>query len=278
MSLSENVKKELGPAFVRFCETIACLRDPQTGCPWDLKQDHKSLRRYMIEEAYEAVNAMASGDSKTICEELGDVLLQVVLNAQVATDSNQFTIGNVVEAIEQKMRRRHPHVFESKSDVDTPEKVREQWKKIKAKEKKPMSTHELLGQVKECVTSCYPSTRQAYEIGKLSRKVNFDWQSAKAVFEKLESELDELRRALEVGDYAPTSEVYSELGDLYFSAAQLCRHLGLDPEMVAIDGNRKFVGRFRQLAKQAKREGVDLMSATPSQMESLWGQVKQQER
>jgi MazG family protein len=253
--------------FERFCATIAALRHPVTGCPWDLEQTHLSLRRYLIEEAYEAAEAMGEGDTREICDELGDVLLQVVLNAQIAKDARTFTIDDVVNAIDAKMRRRHPHVFGDGSKVS--------WESIKADEKAAAGKKPATGHFADAAKK-HPAAAQSVAIGKLAKKIRFDWDEPKEVFDQLASEVEELRAEFAAGklDRARVSE---ELGDVYFSLAQLCRHLDLDPETVALDGNRKFLKRFAVLEGLAEKRGVAVAGAAREVLEGLWKDAKKTE-
>ena len=271
--------------FAEFCTTIAALRDPDTGCPWDLQQDHASLRRYMLEEAYEAVEVMVGGRPAELCEELGDVLLQVVLNAQVALDAKTFTLVDVITGINAKMRRRHPHVFANTvGPVVTPASVQLQWEQIKAAEKAAVADKEHL--LKEAsppsplfaaALGKHPATAQALKIGKIAAKVRFDWDNSAEVWSQVRSEVEEL--AAELDHPTPDrAKIAEELGDLYFSLAQLSRHLDLDPEIVALDANRKFLRRFAMLEALAGEQKVLLTSATRLQLEDLWRQVKAREK
>lgn len=276
---SENFESA-AKLFAEFCATVAQLRDPVTGCPWDLAQDHATLRRYMIEEAYEAAHVMATADSEpeasvALCDELGDVLLQVVLNAQVASDRNCFEIKDVIQAINAKMRRRHPHVFGS--DVERAERdiedIKKKWGEIKAAEKKEAISSPEGNEGFFSDLHGYPATIEALEIGKRAAKINFDWKTPAEVLAKLLSEVEEVKEEWESGD---RSALISELGDVYFSLAQLSRHLGLDPEVVALDGNRKFKRRFEVVERLAHQQGLDIESASQATLESLWEQAKKE--
>jgi ATP diphosphatase len=263
-------QKALASAMESLVRTIAALRHPETGCPWDLKQDHRTLRKYMIEEAYEASEAMALGDSKEICSELGDVLLQVVLNAQIAQDETTFDLVDVIKGIDEKMKRRHPHVFGSKEDrLESSEQVSEQWQEIKNKEKGSKK----VGLFKECESGHYPASIQAAKIGKVANKVGFDWENPLQVFSKLKEEVGELEAEITTANPDP-KKIEDELGDVFFSLAQVSRHLGIDPEVAAHGGNIKFLNRFKKLEAIADEKGVDLKTAELDQLESLWQLAK----
>jgi MazG family protein len=272
-------------AFKELCVTIASLRDPKTGCPWDLEQDHGTLRRYMIEEAYEASEAMATGEKTEICDELGDVLLQVVLNAQVAQDAKHFSIVDVIRAIDAKMLRRHPHVFGTEAERGqhaTSGAVHATWDKLKAKEKpKASSGAAAAAAARESVFAGtqkkHPASAQAVAIGKRAATIKFDWDKPEEVLAQVASEVRELEAELKRPE-RDQAAVAAEVGDLYFSLAQLCRHLGLDPEVAAADGNRKFLRRFSKLEDVAERRGIAVREATRDQLEELWKAAKDAER
>ena len=263
-------------AFADFCLTIARLRDPQDGCPWDLLQDHLSLRRYLIEEAYEAAEAMAQGHPQHICDELGDVLLQVVLNSQVALDAGTFSLVDVIRGIDAKMRRRHPHVFAAAADAPsiTADQVRKSWDEIKRQENQaPASGSKTFSEA----ASKQPATSQAYKIGKIAAKINFDWDNSQEVLAQVRSEVDELADELNKPSHDQI-KIAEELGDIYFSLAQLARHLDLDPEIVSVDANRKFLRRFEALEGIASERGIAVRTAARAQLEAIWAAVKEREK
>ena len=251
-------------AFGRLCETIAALRHPTTGCPWDLEQTHASLRRYMIEEAYEAADVMDPARPDKMREELGDVLLQVVLNSQLALDAGTFNISDVISGLDAKMRRRHPHVFGESESNYTPQhqdksKIRAKWEEIKSKE------NAASGEAKSGVFASIkagqvtPASRHAVAIGKIARRIAFDWSDPQEVLRQVESEIAELRH--EIINSKNPAKIHEEMGDVFFSLGQLCRHLEIDPEICAIDGNKKFLTRFESLERLAIDEGIDIESA-----------------
>ncbi len=264
--------EKAGLAFQEFCQTVAKLRHPEGGCPWDLKQDHLSLRRFMVEEAYEAFDAMTSGNFNALCDELGDVLLQVVLNAQVAIENGAFEIADVITSINSKMKRRHPHVFYG-TQVKSEGEVRANWEQIKASEVKYHPKHGYFAEV----VSKNPSTSQAAKIGKLAAKINFDWGKVEDVLAQVKSEVEEVEEEFKAPELS-IAKIREEIGDVYFSLAQLCRHLDLDPEEAALDGNQKFLRRFSALEKLAEKAGINIEEAKQSELEGLWLEAKRLEK
>ncbi len=264
------VAEEAGELFKEFVKVVGALRNPKTGCPWDLKQNHLTLRKYMLEEAYEAVEAMGRNHSQDMQDEFGDVLLQVVLNAQVAMDDKNSDIRKVIATITEKMKRRHPHVFGG-GELATAEQVSEQWQKIKAEEKKGTDGG---NGVFEDVRDTHPSTAQAYAIGKVAKQIDFDWPNVDAVFDQFQSEIGELKA--ELRSQSP-DRLELELGDVYFSLAQLCRHLKIDPEIASNSGNIKFLNRFKSVEALSKAKGLDIRAASRKLKESLWQEAKRLE-
>jgi MazG family protein len=270
-------------AFGALCETIAALRDPESGCPWDLEQTHASLRKYMIEEAYEATDVMEPVNYKKLQEELGDVLLQVVLNAQLATDAQEFSILEVVKDLDSKMRRRHPHVFgevgnpNSKTSRDMSD-IKVKWDEVKAQEKQKSPEITGANGVFESLSAgkITPASRFAVEIGKLAKKINFDWKEPIEVLSQLESEVLELKE--EITKKSCKELIAAEMGDLIFCVSQLCRHLDLDPEVCALDGNKKFLRRFKSLESLALAKGLDVKTVGTQQLEALWKEAKALEK
>lgn len=282
--------RETEEAFAKLCATIAALRHPTTGCPWDLEQTHSTLRKYMIEEAYEAVDVMEPADPVKLQEELGDVLLQVVLNAQLAKDAGTFTIKDVIEGLDSKMRRRHPHVFgdsENPSTKTSREKtaIRAKWDEVKAAEKLTEKGAAKAHQKSKPDAGVFsnlksgkinPASRLAVTIGKIAKKIDFDWPEAQDVLPQLESEVSELKS--DILNAATKESIAAEMGDVYFCLSQLCRHLDLDPELCAIDGNKKFLIRFAALEEIARKKNIDVNQAGTTTLEKLWQEAKQLEK
>ncbi len=266
--------------FKSFVKTIAQLRDPKTGCPWDLQQTHESLRRYMIEEAYEAaVTMLGPVYDGHLLEELGDVLLQVVLNAQLARDDGRGDIAQIIAGINQKMIRRHPHVFNPTSEAGiTSEEVKKRWGEIKAAEKGNSGKVPSPSVFSEA-EKVQPALSQSFKIGKIAGKIDFDWAKPSQVLEQLRSELRELETEM---DHLQSSERASdrrrdladELSDCMFTLAQLCRHLNFEPEDIAHRGNSKFLQRFAEVERLAKEKGWDVTKIGQDKLEELWKVAK----
>lgn len=272
--------EDVALAIRELCITIAWLRDPENGCPWDLKQTHATLRRYMLEEAYEAAETMTEEPNPDLRDELGDVLLQVVLNAQVALDRGDFSLTDVIRTINSKMRRRHPHVFTAAETSRRPfsdNSLRQSWEEIKANEKKNAGTPSTQESVFHEVKGKHPATRQANLIGKIAAGINFDWSTPGEVLAQVRAEIDELNEELTRSD-ADHKRISDELGDVYFSLAQLSRHLKLDPEVVSLSANQKFLRRFESVEKLAKIAGIDVQTAGRDALEKLWSQAKIKEK
>ncbi len=248
--------------FDGFVRTIATLRGPD-GCPWDRAQDHLSLRRNLIEEAYEVLAAIEAGDDIGLAEELGDVLLQVVLHAQIAADENRFTIDDVVAGISEKIRRRHPHVF-GDATAGTPDEVIERWDEIKRDEKTGES-------VLEGIPASLPALMWAQKISRRAVGVGFEWETLDDVWQKVHEEIDELRAA-EPGSPAAAEEI----GDLLFTIVNVARKQGLDAEEALRATCRKFIGRFEHMERAARDAGDELSEIDIEAMERLWRNAKEE--
>lgn len=259
--------------FERLNEVITKLRHPEEGCPWDLKQTHRSLLKYLMEESYEFMHAVESEDFDKMEEEIGDVLLQVVLHSVIAEQSGKFNISSVCKRLSEKMVRRHPHVFGDEKTQDIGE-IKKNWEEIKASEKGDKETHyeiddELLA---------FPSLTSAMKIGKKTSKINFDWEDHSQVMYKVEEEWQELKE--ELAPYAQYNKerVKEELGDFLFSIAQLARHLDIDPEICLRDANVKFKNRFNKVEDLAKEKGIVIKESSQDELEGLWSEVKFHEK
>ncbi|MCK1509287.1 MULTISPECIES: nucleoside triphosphate pyrophosphohydrolase [unclassified Bradyrhizobium] len=261
----------------RLIEIMAALRTPVTGCPWDLEQNFATIAPYTIEEAYEVVDAISRGDLDDLCEELGDLLLQVVFHAQMAEEQNAFAFGDVVEAITRKMIRRHPHVFADKDGDLASSHVKEVWDRIKAEEKaeraarrppqEAPSHKSLLSGVK----AGQPALTRAMELQRKASTVGFDWNDPRAVLAKIREEADEIEAALDRNDSEGLAE---ETGDLMFAVVNLARHVDADPEAALRATNTKFERRFAYIERALEAQGRTLEQASLAEMDALWNEVK----
>jgi tetrapyrrole methylase family protein/MazG family protein len=253
-------------SFERFQETIAHLRAPE-GCPWDQKQTHQSLRPYLLEETYETLAALDADDPAALCEELGDLLLQIVLHAQIATDDSEFRMADVIEGINRKIIRRHPHVWGDIKAANA-ETVVVNWEKLKQKERaqagdqKPKS-------LLDSIPSALPALALAHLYGARSAKVGFDWSTPNEVYAKVEEELHEVHSATDEESRG------KELGDVLFSVAQWARHYGVEPETALREANMRWASRFRYIEAHAN-DALNTLSA--AQLNALWDAAKAHER
>lgn len=256
----------------KLIATIARLRAPN-GCPWDREQTHRTLARFLLEEAYEVLEAIHLDDSEKLKEELGDVLLQVVLNAQVAKDANEFDIEDVARTINEKMIRRHPHVF-GETSLTTAEEVLAQWDELKAQEKQEAKDDSCL----EGVPKTLPALMQALKISEKAVAQGFEWTAESEIWKQLDSELAEFRTAAENAEGAHAAQVEAlrkemdlEMGDILFTMVNIARWHGLNPEESLLMSLEKFKQRFHQMEKSSKRPLKDL---TINEWEDLWKEAK----
>ncbi len=261
-------------AMSRLIEIMAKLRDPETGCAWDVAQDFSTIAPYTIEEAYEVADAIQREDMNELKEELGDLLFQVVFHSQMAKEVGAFEIADVVDAINAKMIRRHPHVF-GNEDTRTADQQVAAWEVIKAQERAGKDKSNGPSSALDGVALALPSLLRAEKLQKRAARVGFDWTEAGHIFDKLTEETDEVREAIETGD---PDKIEDELGDLLFVAANLSRRLNVDPEQALRRANAKFERRFRAMEALAEQDGQDFATLDIDAQESLWQRVKHQER
>jgi XTP/dITP diphosphohydrolase len=252
-------------ALQELINVVAKLRDPEGGCPWDLAQTPESLTPYIVEEAYEAVYAIRSGDRAAIVSELGDLLLQVVLQAQLASEVGGFTLEDVAQGISEKLIRRHPHVFGDVKVADVDE-VKANWDRIKSIEKG--KTTALFSDKLSSYAEKLPPLTAAAKISARAASVGFEWENVDGVWEKFEEELGEFKEALATPD---TAHQESELGDLLFTVINLARWYQLDPERGLSGTNQRFIDRIQQMEKYTDRP---LNDYTIVELEALWQQAK----
>ncbi len=250
---------------------MAALRTPVTGCPWDLEQTFETIAPYTVEEAYEVADAIARGDRAHLCEELGDLLLQVVYHAQLGAEEKAFDFADVVDGITTKMIRRHPHVFGDDA-ARSAGAAKGFWEKIKAEEKagKPVKPASIL----EDVPLPLPALTRAIKLQDKAAAVGFDWPNLGSVLIKMSEELGELEQAVLSGDAAHTAE---EFGDLLFVMANVARHMKIDPEEALRQGNRKFTRRFQRIEALLAAQGKTPAQSNLDEMDKLWDQAKAEE-
>jgi tetrapyrrole methylase family protein / MazG family protein len=252
-----------GTSFESFAEIVAHLRAPD-GCPWDREQTHDSLRKHLLEESYEAIAAIDSGDFDSMREEFGDLLLQVVLQSQIATDENRFSVNQVIHGIHSKIVRRHPHVF-GDLELDGVDGVLANWEKLKEKERgKKKDGKGLL----DGVPLALPALSQAQEYQDRAARVGFDWPEVEGVLDKIKEEIEEIKKA------ETDFELASEIGDLLFAIVNLARWKNVDAESVLRGTNAKFKKRFGFVEQGAKKQERNLSDLTLDEMESLWQEAK----
>ena len=258
-----------GTSFESFAEIVAHLRAPN-GCPWDREQTHETLRKHLLEESYEAISAIDSGDFVDMREEFGDLLLQVVLQSQIANEEGHFNINQVVQGIYSKIVRRHPHVF-GDLKLEGVQGVLANWEKLKEKErseKKGRSERKEERGLLDGVPLALPALSQAQEYQDRAARVGFDWPEIEGVLDKIAEEIDEIKRATN------DKELAAEIGDLLFASVNLARWKKVDAESVLRGTNRKFKKRFSYVEQGAKKQGRDLSSLSLDEMETFWQEAK----
>ncbi len=270
-----------GQWFEKLVAVQARLRAPK-GCPWDREQTHDSLRTYMIEEAYEVLEALEGKDDVKFAEELGDLLLQIVFHSQIAKEEGRFGISDVIREVHDKMVRRHPHVFGSVKAKNS-EEVLKKWEQIKAEERASAKAkgavsgkaEEVEPSLLDGVSRGMPATLEGFQLTRRAARVGFDWDDAGGVLEKIREEASELKAAL---DSAETREQEEELGDLLFAVINLARFLHVDPEIALKKANHKFSRRFKEMESLARQQGSEFKELPREKMEALWTSVKSLEK
>ena len=256
--------------FGKLLDIMARLRG-ENGCPWDRQQTHESIKPYFVEETYEVLEAIDEGDPGKLCEELGDVMLQVVFHARMGEEASLFTIADVLRAITQKLIRRHPHVF-GDVQADTAQEVLFNWEQIKKTERqKTQGRASLL----DGVPRELPALLRAHRLQEKASRIGFDWKEAREVLVKVEEELGELRAAME-GEQPERTE--AELGDLLFSLVNLSRFIAVNPEEAFRKTIARFISRFQYIEEVLTREGKSPAQVTLEEMDALWAEAKLKER
>jgi nucleoside triphosphate diphosphatase len=269
------------PDIARLLEIMAALRTPGSGCPWDLEQNFATIAPYTIEEAYEVADAVARGNLDDLREELGDLLLQVIFHARMAQEQGAFDFGDVVEAITEKLLRRHPHVFGDARGL-TARAVERLWERIKAEERARKKEQREIGTGTDPrqgtlagIAVAIPALTRALKLQEKAAAVGFDWNDPGAVLAKIREEANEIAADLERGERGPAA---AEVGDLLFAVVNLARHLGADPEAVLRATNWKFEQRFASIERMLADRGRTPSQATLEEMDALWSEAKSAER
>ncbi len=249
--------------FDKLVEIMATLRS-ENGCPWDKKQTLETLKSFLIEEAYETVDAIDEGDFDKLKEELGDLLLQIIFQSRIAEECGKFTIEDVIKTINEKMIRRHPHVF-GNENVNSTDEVLENWEKIKAKEREKKKEKGFLSGIAKKL----PALQVAFQIGVKTSRIGFDWETPDEVIEKCKEEWREFEKARKNED---RKKIKEEIGDILFTIAQIARKYEIDPEDALRETNKKFMKRFKYIEKN-----TDIYNSSIEEMEELWQKAKKEE-
>lgn len=260
--------------FARLHEIVDILRSPE-GCPWDREQTHESIRKNLIEETYEVLETIDEDDPDHMKEELGDLLLQIMLHSQMEEELGTFNVFDVIEGLNDKLIFRHPHVFGDKNANDAEEALKN-WEGMKAEEKRRKGVKPEDLSVLSGIPRDLPALMKAYKIQKKASKVGFDWDNAKDCLDKIREELSELQEAIETG--AAADDQILELGDLLFAVTNVARFIGADPEEALTRTNRKFVRRFQYIEQSLLQRGSSVENSSLAEMEELWQEAKTQER
>ncbi|WP_301099042.1 nucleoside triphosphate pyrophosphohydrolase [Otariodibacter sp.] len=255
----------------QFQDVVAKLRDPQSGCPWDIKQNFDSMLPHLLEETYEVAEAIHTQDRSSLREELGDLLLQVVFLSQLAKEEGSFTFQDVLNDIHDKLIYRHPHVFGDKSASDSEEAL-QYWEQQKLNEKKQKGQESIL----DDLPFALPALTRAQKIQKRCAKVGFDWERLQDVFDKVQEELTEVQDEINREDLVP-EKLNEELGDLLFATVNLCRHYNFDAETSLRNANIKFENRFKKIENILKSQGKNLEQTSLVELDILWDRIKTME-
>ncbi|MEM9880009.1 MAG: nucleoside triphosphate pyrophosphohydrolase [Pseudomonadota bacterium] len=276
MQDTQAFKDKLARNIAELSDIMAALRHPQTGCPWDIEQTSKSIAHYTIEEAYEVVDAIEKDNPESLCDELGDVLLQVVFHARIAQEHQRFDLNAVIAGISHKMRRRHPHVFAEQDGQDlAPSRTTQSqgvaWEEQKARERAAKQSGKRPIGALDDVAAALPALMRAQKLQKRAARVGFDWPTAAEAAAKITEETVEL---LDASVSEDTAHVFEEAGDLLFSCVNVVRKLGVDAEAALRAANSKFTRRFESMEQSAHEAGQSLTDLDLNALDSLWDRVK----
>jgi tetrapyrrole methylase family protein/MazG family protein len=281
-AVSRTEKRRFGKLFDDLVELQIRLLAPN-GCPWDREQTHESLRTYLIEEAYEVLDALESGDPDKFAEELGDLLLQIIFHSELASQAGRFNVGDVIQRVHTKMVRRHPHVFGS-DKADSAAQVLKNWEQLKAEERRQErasrgvnasdAPDDKSASLLSGIPRTLPAVMEAYQLTRRASRVGFDWPDVAGVLQKLREEIRELESEIASGN---TAKIESEAGDLLFSVVNVVRFLKLDPEIALKKANRKFIERFQHMESQSGAAGNKLVNLNAAELDALWNNAKARE-
>jgi len=274
-------KKNTEKNFKELVKIVAKLRAPG-GCPWDREQSHETLKPFMVEETYEAIEAIDQRDFKKLCEELGDQLLHVLMHAEMAEEKKKFDINDVIDSIKKKMIRRHPHVFPpsrgyggrgGKKKVKTSEEVLERWEQIKQEEKR--GEGEKHRGILESIPQSLPALYRADKIQRRAARVGFDWNTVAGAWDKVHEEIGEIKALL--GKKKDLKKIKEEIGDLLFAVVNVARKLDIDAEEALQNSSSKFMRRFGEIEYQARAKGKDIRKMSLKEMDRIWEEIKKSE-
>tara|TARA_Y100001970_G_scaffold247091_1_gene315550 strand:- start:7775 stop:8584 length:810 start_codon:yes stop_codon:yes gene_type:complete len=262
-----KIDKNAGESFVKILKIMSTLRDPKTGCEWDKDQDSNSIKSYCIEEAYEVVEAIENNDNEALCEELGDLLFQVIFHSEINNEKGNFNIIDVIDNLSKKLIRRHPHVFRKDSNINSKKQIEKNWVNIKRQERITKGNNGMLGDIPKN----FPAMLRSLKLQKRASENGFDWKNPNDTLKKIDEEKQELEIALIQQDI---EEIEEEIGDLIFSVINLSRKLKIDPENALRKTNNKFTARINYIEKELQKENKKFNQSNIVELEKLWSQAK----
>ena len=262
-----KIDKNTGKSFVKILKIMSALRDPKTGCEWDKDQDSNSIKSYCIEEAYEVVEAIENNDNDALCEELGDLLFQVIFHAEINNEKGNFSIIDVIDNLSKKLIRRHPHIFKKESNTNSKKQIAKNWINIKKQERIAKGNTGIL----DDIPKTFPAMIRSLKLQKRASENGFDWKNSNDTFKKIDEEKKELEIALV---HQKKEEIEEEIGDLIFSVINLSRKLKIDPENALRKTNNKFLARINYIEKELKKENKKFNKSNLIELEKLWNQAK----
>ncbi len=262
-----KIDKNAGESFVKILKIMSTLRDPKTGCEWDKDQDSNSIKSYCIEEAYEVVEAIENNDNEALCEELGDLLFQVIFHSEINNEKGNFNIIDVIDNLSKKLIRRHPHVFRKDSNINSKKQIEKNWVNIKRQERITKGNNGMLGDIPKN----FPAMLRSLKLQKRASENGFDWKNPNDTLKKIDEEKQELEIALIQQDI---EEIEEEIGDLIFSVINLSRKLKIDPENALRKTNNKFSARINYIEKELQKENKKFNQSNIVELEKLWSQAK----